>query len=115
MTERDKKNAVRIALAGGIIKLVSGFLYTIFDVQGVWFVGNSISNLLFWAAFVILFQKDKRAKDMANFFLLLSINDSIDEVFFDNTVFGWNEILFFTLVLIWYIRKLYKCQRLKMQ
>jgi len=109
MTERDKNLAIWCAISGGIIKLVSATLWTIFGVKGVWFVGASMSHVLFWLAFTILFEKDRKARDLANFFLLLATNDLIDELFFDNTVFGWNEAVFFLLIITWYCRKLYKC------
>jgi len=113
MTEKGKHTVYGLALLGGLIKFATGILYTVWDVMGVWFIGNAISHVLFWAAFVSLFQKNRKMHDLATFFLFLSVNDLIDEMFFDNTVFGANEMLFFALICFWYIRKQIKLWRLK--
>jgi len=113
MTESDKNSIYKIAIVGGIVKLSTGILYTLGDVMGVWFIGNAIAHVLFWFAFVSLFEKNRKMHDLATFFLFSSINELIDEMFFDNTVFGANEMLFFALISFWYIRKQIKLWRLK--
>lgn len=113
MTPQDKKISFWLAILGGSTRLVSQLLYTLLGVEGFWFVGNCLSHVFFWMSLNKLLQTNKTAKLTTTAFLLLSVNDLLDQVLFDPGSFGWNEKVFFTLVIMWYTANILKWRKAK--
>lgn len=113
MTPQEFKNGAKLAFIGGGIKLAAQLIYSIGHIKGVWYVGEIVSDVLFWLSFNIFFRTNPKYKATATAFLMLSVNDLLDQILFDPSSFGWNEKVFFTLIILWYIRSIRKCRRLK--
>ena len=69
--------------------------------KGFFYIGNSVFINMLCA---YIFYNNKKSF-IAFCLFILSINNLIDEIFFDNTTIGWNElILGLTLPLFWHLK-----------
>lgn len=71
-----------------------------------YYSGQALSYVLILLA--MLFNRNKYAYE---FVLLLALSNLIDELFFDPTILGLNEILFAILLLIWTVYRISKCSK----
>lgn len=81
------------------------YQFWIYLPKGSFYIGMALFVFLLS---VNLFSSNR--KKFAYFLLLcLSINNLLDELFFDPTIFGWNEIVSALLIpVIYYARKIHK-------
>lgn len=115
MTPLQYRMVFRLGLLGGLVRLSSNLMFSVLGIKGVYYIGNCVSHIFFWLALDIVFRKVEfkvvdLGKLISTLFLMYGISDFLDEMFFDPTKFGGNEILFFFGSAVWFFIKYHKSE-----
>jgi lipoprotein signal peptidase len=89
----------------GTLTIMNGSKYSEMG-RTCYYSGQALSYVLILLA--MLFNRNKYAYELV---LLLALSNLIDELFFDPTILGVNEILFAIILLIWTVYRLIKCSK----
>lgn len=115
MTPDQIKSVFRYGVLAGFTRLASTLMFSVLKIKGIYYLGNCISHILFWIALDIVFRKVEfktvgLGRMVSTLFLMYSLNDFIDEMFFNPASFGGNEVLFFFGSAVWFFVKYYKAE-----
>lgn len=94
------KSFEKFALIGSISCLVLAY-HTHYFITGLFYIFMAIGITLAFLVIKSLCEQRKDLKNIANVCFWLSINNLLDEIFFNPTAIGINEYLFAVIIIFW--------------